>query len=117
MAAQKHFRRNFREGKDPMREYNNGELIRRYRFDADGILFLENLVAADIQSGSEGNKAITVNKTLLVTLRYIATGKMQLCNADDMGLSQSSVSRAISSTVESLSSPRMVRQQSPKSYF
>ena len=35
---------------------------------------------------------------------------MQLCNGDDMGVSQSSVSRAIARTLESLSSDRMVQR-------
>ena len=37
---------------------------------------------------------------------------MQLCNGDDMGVSQSSVSRAIPRTLESFSSDRMVHVSS-----
>ena len=45
---------------------------------------------------------------LLITLRYLVTGKMQLCNGDDMGVSQPTVSRAISVTLDSLTSPALV---------
>ena len=35
---------------------------------------------------------------------------MQLCNGDDMGVSQPSISRAITKTLQSLSSPRIVQR-------
>lgn len=56
------------------------------------------------------NHAFTSLEKVLLILRFIATGKMQLCNGDDMGVSQSSVSRAISCTIRSLFSERMVRR-------
>ena len=39
----------------------------------------------------------------MITLRYLATGKMQQCSADDMGPSQQTVSRVISETLDALS--------------
>ena len=107
MAVQ---RRNFRERKDCLGEYYNAELIRRFRLDLNGINFVEGLIRHDIQAGSLRNHALTSTQKLLLTLRYLATGKMQLCNGDDMGVSQSSVSRAIACTLESLSSDRMVQR-------
>ena len=41
--------------------------------------------------------------------RYLATGKMQQCNADDFGLSQPAVSR-VSQTLEALTSPHLIRR-------
>ena len=55
------------------------------------------------------NNALTSTQKLLQTLRYLETGKMQLCNCDDMGVSQSSVSGATAHTLENLSSDRMVQ--------
>lgn len=103
-------RRNFKERKDCLREYSNAELIKRFRLDMNGIQFVENIIGNEIRAGSLRNHALTSTQKLLLTLRYLATGKMQLCNGDDMGVSQPTVSRAISVTLQSLSSDRMVQQ-------
>ncbi len=39
----------------------------------------------------------------LTTLTYLATGKMQLCSSDDLGLSQPSISKVITQTFIALS--------------
>ncbi len=41
--------------------------------------------------------------TTLTTLTYLATGKMQLCSSDDLGLSQPSISKVITQTFIALS--------------
>ena len=46
---------------------------------------------------------------MLLTLRYLAIGKMQLWNGDNMVVSQSSNLRAIARTLENLSSDRVVQ--------
>nr|XP_034332395.1 putative nuclease HARBI1 [Crassostrea gigas] len=61
-------------------------------------------------SGSRRNCAISPLQKILLTLRFLATGKMQLCNGDDMGVSQPTVSRAITATLRSLSSPQICAQ-------
>ncbi|XP_057200033.1 putative nuclease HARBI1 [Triplophysa rosa] len=45
-----------------------------------------------------------------MTLRFLATGKMQQCTSDDLGPSQSTVSRVLNTTVEALTTPDIVRQ-------
>ncbi|XP_061184381.1 putative nuclease HARBI1 [Saccostrea echinata] len=107
MAAQ---RRNFRERRDYFNEYSDMELVKRFRLDSAGINFVEGLIGNEIRSASIRNHALTSTVKVLLTLRFLATGKMQLCNGDDMGVSQSSVSRAVSCTIRSLSSDRMVRR-------
>lgn len=107
MAAR---RRNFKERRDYFNEYSDLELVRRFRLDSGGINFVAGLITNEISSGSMRNHALTSLEKVLLTLRFLATGKMQLCNGDDMGVSQSSVSRAISCTIRSLSSERMVRR-------
>ena len=73
-------------------------------------MFVVELVRQDITSPTNRNKALTAEHKVLLTLRFLATGKMQLCNGDDMGVSQPSISRAVTATMESLSSVRVVRQ-------
>ena len=47
---------------------------------------------------------------VVVTLRYLATGRMQLCVGDDLGMCQPTVSRVITQTIEALASPNIVSQ-------
>ncbi len=47
---------------------------------------------------------------VITTLRYLATGKMQLCSSDDLGPSQPSISRVITQTITALSDPLIVSQ-------
>ena len=50
----------------------------------------------DVLTSPTGRSAaLTPEMKVLITLRYLATGKMQLCNSDDLGPSQSAVSNAI----------------------
>lgn len=42
--------------------------------------------------------------------RYLATGKMQLCNSDDLGPSQQTVSRVIAETLAAFSRPHIMRE-------
>ncbi|KAK0143871.1 Aggrecan core protein [Merluccius polli] len=63
---------------------------------------LEVIVRDAITSPTNRNNPISPEIKCLATLRYLATGKMQLCNADDLGISQPSVSRAINRTINAL---------------
>ncbi len=40
---------------------------------------------------------------IITTLTYLATGKMQLCSSDDLGLSKPSISKVITQTFISIS--------------
>lgn len=91
-------------------EYSDAELVERYRFDSAGIHYLEGLIGNELMSGSRRNCAISPLQNILLTLRFLATGIMQLCNGDDMGVSQPTISRAITATLRYLSSPRICAQ-------
>ncbi len=41
----------------------------------------------------------------LTTLTYLATGKMQLCSSDDLGLSHPFIIKVITQTITALSEP------------
>ncbi len=69
---------------------HDSELIRRYTLDRAGIMFVTNLIRDTL------------------TLTYLATGKMQLCRSDDLGLSQPSISKVIRQTITALSEPYFV---------
>ena len=61
------------------------------------------IVRAWIPSLSGNRALISPEIKCLATLRYVATRKMQLCNADDLRMSQPSVSHAIKQTINALS--------------
>ncbi|KAG0726515.1 putative nuclease HARBI1 [Chionoecetes opilio] len=100
----------FRARRDVLAEYSDRQLLERYRFDRAGIEFITDLVKDRIQSGTRRNHAISALLKVVVTLRYLATGRMQLCGGDDLGMSQSTVSRVITQTIEALATPDIVRQ-------
>uniref|UniRef100_A0A8C2DXG6 Putative nuclease HARBI1 n=1 Tax=Cyprinus carpio TaxID=7962 RepID=A0A8C2DXG6_CYPCA len=95
---------------DVLQTLDDRELLRRYRLDRAGIMFVVDLLRDAITSPTRRHNAITPEKKVITTLRYLATGKMQQCSSDDLGLSQSSVSRVITQTLTALSQPNIVTQ-------
>ncbi len=63
------------------------ELIRHYTLDRAGIMFVTNLTRDTLTSTPRRN-AIAPEMDVITTLTYLATGKMQLCSSDDLGLLQ-----------------------------
>uniref|UniRef100_A0AAZ1XUX0 Putative nuclease HARBI1 n=1 Tax=Oreochromis aureus TaxID=47969 RepID=A0AAZ1XUX0_OREAU len=101
---------NRRGRRDVLQTLNDRELLRRYRLDRAGIMFVVDLLRDAITSPTRRHNAITPETKVITTLRYLATGKMQQCSSDDLGLSQSSVSRVITQTLTALSQPNIVTQ-------
>ncbi|XP_045106664.1 putative nuclease HARBI1 [Portunus trituberculatus] len=108
MAEQQQHRvrqpRIFRDRKDVLNKLSDRELIKRYRLDRAGIVFVTILVREVLSRPTLTNKALTPEMKVLITLRYLGTGKMQLCNGDDLGVSQQTVSRVITETLDALPS-------------
>ncbi|XP_063881593.1 putative nuclease HARBI1 [Scylla paramamosain] len=94
--------RTFRERRDVLQEYNDHQLIERFRLDRASILYLTDLVRGALRSPTARNKALSPKMKVAITLRYLDTGKMQLCNSDDFGTTQSTISRVIMQTHEAL---------------
>ena len=86
------------------------ELMKRYRLNREGIKLVVELVGDAITSLTNRKNQISPEIKCLATLRCLATGKMQLCNADDLGISQPSVSRAINQTINALTRPHIIQQ-------
>ena len=63
--------RTFHEHKNILGIYDDAELTKRYRLDSECIAFVTNLVRDKLHS--------LIEYKVLKTLRYLATGKMQLC--------------------------------------
>ena len=103
-------RKVFKPRKNVLYIYSDQELVKRYRLDRAGFIFVTNLVRRQLESPTGRSMAISAEMKVMTTLRYLATGKMQLCNGDDFGLSQPSISRVISQTLDALSSSDILRQ-------
>ncbi len=70
---------------------HDSELIRRCTLDRAGIMFVTDLIKDMLTSLTPRWNAIAPEMdviTTLTTLTYLATGKMQLCSRDDLGLIQ-----------------------------
>ncbi len=89
---------------------DDSELIRRYTLDRAGIVFVSENIREKLTSPTQRRNAIAPEIKVITTLRYLATGKMQLCSSDDLGLSQPSISRMITQTITALSDPLIVSQ-------
>ncbi|XP_050686985.1 putative nuclease HARBI1 [Eriocheir sinensis] len=100
----------FQERRDVLNTLSDAELLKRYRLDRAGVLFVTDLVRGALQSPTSRSFALTPEMKVIITLRYLATGKMQMCNSDDLGPSQSSVSKAITDTLKALTQPAILVQ-------
>ncbi len=70
---------------------DDSELIRHYRLDRAGIMFVTDLIRDMLTSLTPRWNAIAPEMdviTTLTTLTYLASGTMQLCSSDDLGLLQ-----------------------------
>ncbi len=70
---------------------HDSELITLYTLDCAGIMFVTDLIKDTLTSPTPRRNAIAPEMdviTTLTTLTYLATGKMQLCSSDDLGLLQ-----------------------------
>ena len=94
--------RHFREREVHLEDFNDEELYKRYRFSRGGIEFLADLLRADLQPVTARSHAIPLHLKILVALRFLATGSMQLTLSDTVKVSQPSVSRIVKSFVDAL---------------
>ncbi|WAQ98403.1 HARB1-like protein [Mya arenaria] len=76
-------------------DLTNIEIIDRYRLDRDGIDYVENILSRQITPKAYRNHAISARHKLLITLRYLATGPIQLNDCDIHGVSQPTISRLL----------------------
>ena len=86
----------FRDRIKPLDIYDDFELIDKYRFDRQSIMMICDMLQDDLESSTFRNRDLTPNMKVLMALRFYASGSFQGVIADTFGLSQPSVSRAIS---------------------
>ncbi|XP_071091249.1 putative nuclease HARBI1 [Haliotis cracherodii] len=109
MAARRNSRI-FNERRDILYSLDDNELIQRYRFDRYSIVYICDILKQELSPITQRSCAVSCVIKVLVTLRYLATGKFQMCNGDDHGLSQPTISRVIFQTLDSLTSHCFLRR-------
>ena len=108
--------KHYKPRKDVLGTMNDSEIMKRYRLDRAGVIFVTDLVREALESPTGRSGALTPEMKVLITLRYLATGKMQLCSSDDLGPSQPTISRAITTTLEALTQPALYVNKQTKSH-
>ncbi|XP_069109344.1 putative nuclease HARBI1 [Argopecten irradians] len=98
----------FRDRFDPLQNYDGFELYQRFRFDREGILFINDIVKDYIAPATGRNHSLPSFLQVLLALRFYATGKMQLCSGDNFNVDQSTVSRVIQRVTNALNRQEVV---------
>ncbi len=78
------------------------QILRRYRFDRDGIAYIEDLIGGALLGATQRSNALTPSEQILSALRYYATGSMQIVLGDASGVSQPSISRSVAAVTRQL---------------
>ena len=75
--------------------FNDKKLFKRYRFEADGINFICDLLREDLERDCGRAMALTVEMQVLLALRFFASGAFLEAIGDTLGVDKASVSRAV----------------------
>ncbi|KAK3885897.1 hypothetical protein Pcinc_009915 [Petrolisthes cinctipes] len=100
-------RRTYRQRRNIFHDYCDDQFIKRFRLDRAGIIAVTDLVRDKLQSRTERSRPLDPETKVAITLRYLATGKMQQCCCDDFGTTQPTISRVITQTLDALADPQI----------
>ena len=87
--------RSFRDRLNPLEKYDDVEIKNLFRFERTNIIEILNTVAPYIQHQTGRSLALSPLQQVCITLRFFATGSMQLTLAAWMNVDKSTVSRTI----------------------
>ena len=92
----------FKDRSDPLDEYSDEELFKKYRFSRVGILHILGLLGDDLDHPTSRNHALPAVLQLLTALNFFATGAVFDSVASMHGIHRSSVSRSVHNVAEAL---------------
>ena len=92
----------FRDRTDPLEKYSDLELLERYRFDRQSIIYIHHLLEGNLLSATGRNHVLSVMLQVCVTLHFMATGSFLTVIGDVHGINKSTVSRTIIKVVNAL---------------
>lgn len=93
----------FRDRRNPIDIFTDDELIKRYRFSREGIMFITDLLAPEIDHPTRRNHALLPYQQVLIALQYYATGTFQMVVGDPIQVSQPTSCRFINRVSRALS--------------
>ena len=79
----------------PWEGFLDEELIKRYRFSRESILFIARLIEDEVRPLTRGNHAISTEQQLLIALRFFASGSFLQVIGDTHGYDKATVSRIV----------------------
>ena len=79
----------------PWEGFLDEELIKRYRFSRESILFIARLIEDEVRPLTRRNQAISTEQQLLIALRFFASGSFLQVIGDTHGYDKATVSRIV----------------------
>lgn len=98
---------------DPMLHFTEFEFYQRFRFHKNIVRHLCEILSPQLRRFSISDRYLSVSDIILMALRFLATGSMQLTCGDTVQMSQSSVSRCINQGVKAILSLRLATIRFP----
>ena len=92
----------FRPRINPLNEFDDIDLISRYRLSRNLILDLCNSLGDKLVRNTQRNQALSVETQIFTALRFYASGCFYMDTASGHGISKASVSRAVHAVTEAL---------------
>lgn len=92
----------FRDRTHPLEEFNDVKVFKKFRFHRQAILDLCDSVQDDLEYVLPRKGSLTPVLQVLLALRFYATGAFQDVVADLIGVSQSTVCRAVQRVTDAL---------------
>ena len=96
--------RKFRDRLNPLECYDDVEIKNLFRFQRENILQLTMLLSDHLEHQTGRSLALSPLQQLCITLRYYATGSMQLSLGAWMNVDKSTVSRALWKVTQAITS-------------
>ena len=79
----------------PREDFSDEELLKRYRFGRESLLFIARLIEDEVRPLTRRNQAISTEQQLLIALRFFASGSFLQVIGDTHGYDKASVSRIV----------------------
>ncbi|GBP54635.1 Putative nuclease HARBI1 [Eumeta japonica] len=87
--------RNIRNRRNPFEMFTDEEFQKRYRFDKNTVIFINEIISPDLAPVSNRKCTLSVLEQLFITLRFYATGTFQIVVGDDINVHKTTVSRVV----------------------
>ncbi|XP_063958562.1 putative nuclease HARBI1 [Lytechinus pictus] len=95
-------RRGLRDARNPSESYEDGPFQDRYRLSKETVIYIINMLEAELKRDTQRNDPLPVYLQVLTALRFHAVGSFQKMHGDEAAISQSSMCRIIKDVSEAI---------------